>query len=294
MCSKPNRTAYAPRITHHTPRITHHTSRITHHTPRITHHTSRITHHSPHTTHHASHTTHHAARSTYHTNNVLRWPIRLRPLVSRVFFVSLFLLPPAPPLVLLSCLLLLLLLFLFFVAVVSCFLFSCSFARCVLFSFEHLSSLFSFLICCFLLGCCFFVCSCRIFRFVDLFLDTLCLHFPSSGLFCIVRVSFFTNLLFSTSLLLAALAAAFAVSLYRPSLKPQCMKGTVYLMLFAYPLVAVKVVQAFGCHDVDGNSYLRADYRVQCYTQEWTMMVAYASVFSRCTCFKEKYSLRKK
>ena len=94
-----------------------------------------------------------------------------------------------------------------------------------------------------------------------------------------MRVSYFTNLIFSTAALLGALAAAFLLSLYRPAHQALCLKGAVYLVLFAYPLVAVKVVQAFGCHKIDGVHYLLADYTVVCYTQEWYEIVAYATVF---------------
>ena len=50
-------------------------------------------------------------------------------------------------------------------------------------------------------------------------------------------------------------------------------------MLFAYPVVAVKVVQVFACHEVEGSSFLRADYSAECYTGQWNGMVVYASVW---------------
>ena len=135
-----------------------------------------------------------------------------------------------------------------------------------------------FLLLCCLSSCVYFS---LLFVLLILLLLRLLLFLPLLflGLFCIVQMSYFTNLVFNTMMLLGALAAAFAVSVHRPSLRPLCAKGAVYLVLFAYPLVAVKVVEAFGCHDIDGIAYLRADYSVQCYTQEWTLMVAYASVF---------------
>ena len=53
----------------------------------------------------------------------------------------------------------------------------------------------------------------------------------------------------------------------------------VYLLTFAYPVVSVKVVELFGCHNVEGTFYLRADYSLECYTAEWNAMAAYAGVW---------------
>jgi hypothetical protein len=53
----------------------------------------------------------------------------------------------------------------------------------------------------------------------------------------------------------------------------------VYILLFAYPVVAVKVVETFGCHNIDGRFYLRVDYSIGCYDAEWRAMAAYAGVF---------------
>jgi hypothetical protein len=53
----------------------------------------------------------------------------------------------------------------------------------------------------------------------------------------------------------------------------------IYLLLFAYPVLSVKIVEAFACHEVEGVRYLRADYNMRCNTQEWNAMVAYASIW---------------
>ena len=93
-----------------------------------------------------------------------------------------------------------------------------------------------------------------------------------------MKVRFFASLVCSTGSLLLAVTAALAAS--RRSRHPRHYRsGAVYLALFAYPLVSVKVVDVYGCHKVAGSFYLRADYSVQCYTQEWYLMAAYASVF---------------
>ena len=52
-----------------------------------------------------------------------------------------------------------------------------------------------------------------------------------------------------------------------------------YLLLFAYPVVSVKISQAFGCHQIDDTWYLRVDYDVECYTSEWWTIAGYASFF---------------
>ena len=41
----------------------------------------------------------------------------------------------------------------------------------------------------------------------------------------------------------------------------------------------MKIVELFGCHEVEGVAYLRADYSIECYTSQWNAMAAYASVF---------------
>ena len=135
-----------------------------------------------------------------------------------------------------------------------------------------------------------------------------------AGLLCPLRVSYFMDLVFSTAGLVTVVAvvcalprccrarcchrsctthAATALTSSLPlqtrtqvhqqqqqqQLKQVCRKTAVYLLLFAYPIVAVKVVKAFACHDVDGARYLRADYTVDCGGAEWRGIAAYASVF---------------
>ena len=58
--------------------------------------------------------------------------------------------------------------------------------------------------------------------------------------------------------------------------------AAVYLLLFAYPVVAVKVVRAFACHDVEGVRYLRADYSIRCDTPRWAFYAFYAGVWVAC------------
>ena len=84
-----------------------------------------------------------------------------------------------------------------------------------------------------------------------------------SGLFCLFRIDFYTNLIVSTSGLLLLLIFIFVC----------CRSGLLswdsgffigtYLCTFAYPVISVKVVGVFGCHSIDDVTYLRADYSLQ-------------------------------
>ena len=100
-----------------------------------------------------------------------------------------------------------------------------------------------------------------------------------SGVFCLFKVSFLASLCFSTGSLVLVLIVCFSISKLKPHLKDTCIKFCVYLLLFAYPVVSVKCVEAFACHNVDGESYLRADYSVNCASAEWNLIAGYASIF---------------
>jgi hypothetical protein len=52
-----------------------------------------------------------------------------------------------------------------------------------------------------------------------------------------------------------------------------------YLLLFAFPIVSVDLVEAFACHEVEGTYFLRADYSIECYTPRFYRMAAYASLW---------------
>ena len=97
-------------------------------------------------------------------------------------------------------------------------------------------------------------------------------------MFCLVRVSFFTDLVVTTASLMLVLVASCAVARAWPRSRRLAIKVAVYVLLFAYPVVSTKIVQAFSCHDVGGTaSYLRADYSVECYSSRWYAFVGYAS-----------------
>ena len=62
-----------------------------------------------------------------------------------------------------------------------------------------------------------------------------------AGVFCIVRVSFFANLVFTTASLTAVVVVCYAIARRRPEWQAACLKVATYLLLFAYPVVSVKV-----------------------------------------------------
>lgn len=100
-----------------------------------------------------------------------------------------------------------------------------------------------------------------------------------SGVFCVMRVSFFANLVFATVGLLFVVVGCYSLSKLRPRLRDICAQIAMYLLLFAYPVVSVHIVSVFSCHSVDGTSYLRADYSVGCDSAEWHLMAIWA-IFS--------------
>jgi hypothetical protein len=111
------------------------------------------------------------------------------------------------------------------------------------------------------------------------------------GMMCVWDFSFYDSLLWQTlALVFVVLVIALAVLLLRMRLPQDDLVGRkelqasamfvgVYFLAFSYPVISVKVVEAFACHEVNGVPYLRADYAVECYTSRWTLFAAYASVF---------------
>jgi nitrate reductase NapE component len=106
------------------------------------------------------------------------------------------------------------------------------------------------------------------------------------GGFCIADISFYQRLLSSTLILLGAVGMIILRS--RSTSMRAAAKGSrakqgvfvaIYLLLFLYPVLSVKIVEAFACHEVEGVRYLRADYSVRCDSREWKAMAAYAGVW---------------
>lgn len=100
-----------------------------------------------------------------------------------------------------------------------------------------------------------------------------------SGVFCLAKLSFFANLIVTTTGLVVLVVAFYLIAILKPAAATTCRKLAVYLLLFAYPVVSVKVVEAFSCHEVEGDFRLRADYSIICYSQSWNYIAGYASIF---------------
>jgi hypothetical protein len=117
----------------------------------------------------------------------------------------------------------------------------------------------------------------------------------TASMFCIMDMSFYQNLLGLTAFL-ALLVAAVLGRAYclcsrkqRPGVNQDAKAAVrvwrqgvfvaVYLAVFFYPLVSVKVIEVFSCHDVEGVFYLRADYSQRCAGSRWVSMAAYAGVW---------------
>jgi len=124
-----------------------------------------------------------------------------------------------------------------------------------------------------------------------------------TSLMCVVRLSFYSSLVTTTLLLVAVLGTIYfthALVQWRhrhrhahaghPPDQPEVIAKAaeisqsflfmaIYVSMFAYPVVSVKVVQMFACHVVEDVPYLRADYSIQCYTPSWYAFAAYSLTF---------------
>ena len=50
-----------------------------------------------------------------------------------------------------------------------------------------------------------------------------------------------------------------------------------FFLFLIYPGVSATVMRTFVCRDVDGISLLEADYRLECFNDEWTQYALYAA-----------------
>jgi hypothetical protein len=73
-----------------------------------------------------------------------------------------------------------------------------------------------------------------------------------------------------------------AVAVYAkfPSKRKDVLLATVYFCIFAFPVVSVKIMETFACHDVEGGSFLRADYALSCSVMEWRQWAVYAGFWA--------------
>ena len=106
-------------------------------------------------------------------------------------------------------------------------------------------------------------------------------------------MDFYDSLLCSTSsLFITVVAIHFFNKLVRAKGKPEDEAKAImdnsrfitgYILLFAFPIVSVDLVEAFACHEVctehECTSYLRADYSIQCFTNRFYIMSTYAALW---------------
>jgi hypothetical protein len=118
-----------------------------------------------------------------------------------------------------------------------------------------------------------------------------------ASMLCAVRVSFYTNLICMTMVLVVVVATIYLSHAFMQhrhqhtnhdhaqflakaaQIRQSHLFTAIYLLTFAYPVVYVKVVELFGCHIVEGTAYLRADYSIECYTNHRKVMAVYSSIF---------------
>jgi hypothetical protein len=105
-------------------------------------------------------------------------------------------------------------------------------------------------------------------------------------------MSFYTNLLIST-MTLASVVVAVILRSYLMRRREQDTERAkkiwqdglfvaMYTLLFAYPVVSVKVVETIACHEVEGVSYLRADYSARCDSTRHTAYAVYSGLWIAC------------
>jgi hypothetical protein len=101
-----------------------------------------------------------------------------------------------------------------------------------------------------------------------------------SSLFCLVSVSFYESLLGATlGLLVVVLLPNIVVYIWLPNKRKDVLLATVYLCIFTFPVVSVKIMETFACHDVEGERFLRADYALSCDDSRWGQWAIYAGVW---------------
>jgi hypothetical protein len=119
------------------------------------------------------------------------------------------------------------------------------------------------------------------FRAMLALLDTLSFDIKvMSSLFCLVSIDFYAGLLGATLGLLAIVLLALVAYVKLPSMRKHVALATVYFCIFAFPVLSVKIMETFACHDVGGGSFLRADYALSCNAAEWKQWVVYSGFWA--------------
>jgi hypothetical protein len=100
-----------------------------------------------------------------------------------------------------------------------------------------------------------------------------------SSLLCLVSVSFYESLLGTTIGLLVIVLLAAAMYSLLPNKREDVLLATVYFCIFTFPVVSVKIMDTFACHDVEDGRFLRADYALSCDDSQWKQWARYAGVW---------------
>ena len=101
-----------------------------------------------------------------------------------------------------------------------------------------------------------------------------------SSLFCLVSFSFYDSLLGTTLGILAIVLLALAMHMFVPSRRETVRITVVYFCIFTFPMVSVKIMETFACHNVEGGSFLRADYAISCDDSRWSHWALYAGFWA--------------
>ncbi|CAM9494231.1 unnamed protein product, partial [Laminaria digitata] len=109
---------------------------------------------------------------------------------------------------------------------------------------------------------------------------------------CIVKTDFYDRLFVSTVwplVVLSALAGICYIARKRnrstqmpeTAVQRKYLEAGLFVLLFVYSSVSFTIFQTFVCQDLDdGSAYLRADYSVKCWTQNYDAYRTYASVMA--------------
>jgi hypothetical protein len=99
-----------------------------------------------------------------------------------------------------------------------------------------------------------------------------------SCIMCLFPLTFYDNLLWSTLSIFMLLAIAYGLSFIIVHQRVLLLVA-VYSVVFVYPVVSVTIMQTYACHEIEGISYLRADYSLVCTDSAWKDWACYASVW---------------
>ena len=53
-----------------------------------------------------------------------------------------------------------------------------------------------------------------------------------------------------------------------------------YMALLLYPLLSARILQTFVCQTVEGETFVRADMSIRCYTDKWWGAATYAGIWT--------------